>query len=208
MRSVSSFATSYLLLISVCVKDALTGNIFIDAMERQCGGTIYLSTIHSKSLKLLLTSEMKYSALLDCHVTVAVEEHMRIHLAFLEMNILSFGACVGDYLMILDSEPLTEDVFHFQDSSIRRYCGSDIPESIVSTTNNLTIRFGDIDDVSSFYIQSISVSPTQPPAEADGATYVSNFVSRLLQYPNHSQLFLNPHHLMGLPCQNSGHSPT
>ncbi|GFR86736.1 tumor necrosis factor-inducible gene 6 protein [Elysia marginata] len=110
-------------------------------MERQCGGTIQLSSVPTRSLVLVLTENLEYPALFDCHVTVVVTEEARIHLSFLKMDIRSYGACSGDFVTIIDSRPLSKDTFSFQDRLSRRHCGVKRPEPIASSGNNVTIRF-------------------------------------------------------------------
>ncbi|KAK3783406.1 hypothetical protein RRG08_033667 [Elysia crispata] len=128
-------------LLILNVFPAWAEETYFDTMERQCGETILLSSLPKKSLVLMLTEQVVYAPLFDCHVTVAVSKETRIYLSFLEMDIRSYGACAGDFLTIIDSEPLTYETFYFQDSSVRRYCGNQRPKPLASTGNNITIRF-------------------------------------------------------------------
>lgn len=117
------------------------GKDYFDIMERQCGGTIQLSSVPTKSLVLVLTESEEYPPLLNCHVTVFVTSEARIHLSFLQMDIRSYGACPGDFVTVLDSKQLSNDIFFFEDASAKRHCGIERPKPMTSTGNNVTIRF-------------------------------------------------------------------
>ncbi|RUS89654.1 hypothetical protein EGW08_002575, partial [Elysia chlorotica] len=143
MKRISTFSNTIfsLVLLILNVFPVWTEKTFFDIMDRQCGKTILLTSLPTKSLVLVLTEQTEYAPLFDWYVTVTVPEGARISLGFLEMDIRSFGACPGDFLTIIDSQQITEDSFHFQDPSMRRYCGAQTPQSLTSTGNNITIRF-------------------------------------------------------------------
>ncbi|KAK3756844.1 hypothetical protein RRG08_048890 [Elysia crispata] len=133
--------TVYLLSFVLSFVSVWGTETYHDTMERQCGGIIQLTSLPTQSLVLVLTEQIEYKPRYDCQVTVVASEEARIFLSFLELDIPSFDACVDDFLLIADSEPLLEHALRFQDSKVRRYCGTVRPKPMTTTGNNVSIHF-------------------------------------------------------------------
>ncbi|KAJ7345758.1 hypothetical protein JRQ81_001708 [Phrynocephalus forsythii] len=69
-----------------------------------------------------------------CYWHIRVKYGQRIQIDFLDFDLEDDMACMADYLEIYDSY---DDVNGF----VGRYCGDELPDSIISTGNVMTLKF-------------------------------------------------------------------
>ncbi|ETE70904.1 Tumor necrosis factor-inducible 6-like protein [Ophiophagus hannah] len=69
-----------------------------------------------------------------CYWHVRVKYGQRIKIQFLDFDLEDDTACMADYLEIYDSY---DDINGF----VGRYCGDELPDSVVSTGNVMTLKF-------------------------------------------------------------------
>lgn len=149
-------------------------------VQQHCGGN--LENHFGEISSVDIDDDGFYESNLDCvwHIIMSWNNVSRItfQLMDIEESHSNTSDCIYDYLEIIDGISLHDPV-------IGRFCGTQLPNEIISSTNKLLIHFHSDDFLNK---QGFKLSYSEEQRTCGGSLYVSETISTLSS-PNYPQLY-------------------